>query len=231
VARQLDPATKTATEAENLNFAWIIRLDIQTDPVLAWTGFGDLTFAAGQTGDGALDGQTFQGITHLVAEIGAVGDGDSGSQALELRLPGVDLQDELLKQVVYDRRKWKFRQAWAWIALFDDAGNVIGKPIRVKTGRMDQMAVSESEDGEGLVICTIESQQAYASEALNTRWSEQTELDPNDNSQQYVWALANMTPALGQSNIIPGAGGYGGGGYGGDYGGGGRFINENVNLV
>jgi hypothetical protein len=183
-------------------------MDIQTDPIFAWTGFGDLTFTPGQTGDGALDGKTFEGITHLVAEIGAVGDGDTGSEALELRLPGVDLLDEAMKQVVYDRRKWKFRQAWVWLAFLDDAGNVIGKPVRVKTGRMDQMAVRESEDGEGMVVCSIESQQSYAAEALASRWSEQGDIDPADTSQQWVWSLANMTPALGQSNVIPGGNPY-----------------------
>ena len=231
MARTLDPATKTATEAENLNLAWIIRLDIETDPVFAWTGFGDLTFGAGATGDAALDTFTFEGITHLIGEIGAVTDGDSGSDALELRLPGVDLQDELMKQVVYDKRKWKFRPGRVWLALFNDAGNVIGKPIRVKTGHIDQMAVQESEDGDGVIVCTIESQQSYAAEALNSRWSEQTELDPNDNSQQYVYALANMTPALGQANVIPGAAGYGGGIYGDFSGGGSRNDYTNVNFV
>lgn len=228
--RPMATATKTATEAEVINFTWIVRLDIVGDPILAWTGFGDLAFTPGQTGDGALDGQTFLGVTHLVAEIGTVGDGDGGSDALQLKLPGVDLLDPALRQVVYDRRRWKFRQAWVWIALFDDDGVLIGRPVRVKTGRIDQMLVTETDEGEGVVTCTIESQQSYSGEPLNTRWSEQAELDPNDNSQQYVWALANMTPALGKVNSIPSGGGGGTWGGGGGGGGGDSWGDWNVNL-
>lgn len=219
-------AVGTALDSSAIELAYIIRLDIDSDPFLAWTGFGDLAFAPGQTGDAALDGQTFGGITHLVAEVGAVQDAQGGSGALEVVVPGVDLMDELMRQIIYDARKWQFRRAWVWLALFDNSGVLIGNPIRLRSGRMDQMPVSEGDDGTGTVKCVIESQQAYATGAIATRYSETKELDPTDNSQDWVWQLANMTPVTGQATVPSPPGGQGGG-----YGGGGGGRNSNVRLL
>lgn len=212
-----DGAVGAALDGSELNLVYIIRLDVVGDPLYAWTGYGDLTFAPGQTGDSALDGMTFQGITHLIAEVGAVQDARGGSGALEITLPGADLTDEALRQVVYDRRTWQFLPGRVWMAFLDENEQLIGKPIRLKSGRMDQMPVEEADGsagGEGTVKCVIEGQQAYASPALATRYAEQAELYPTDTSQKWVWQLANMTPALGQANLMagtrtPGMGGAG----------------------
>jgi hypothetical protein len=195
-------ALSTALDGQTLNMAYILRLDITTDPVFAWTGMGDLTFAAGATGDSALDGQTFQGITHLVADIGAVQDQQGGTNALEISLPGVDLTDEAMRQIVYDRRKWQFKPGRLWLVFLDDAGAVIGKPVRLRSGKMDLMTVQENDDGTGIVKCIVESQQAYASEPLASRYSEQSNVDATDTSQKYVWQLANMTPTIGKNNML-----------------------------
>jgi hypothetical protein len=226
-------------EGEMIPLAFIIRLDIEGDPLFAWTGFGDLAFGAGETGDEALDGQTFEGITHLVAEIGVIQDSQGGSGALEISLPGVDLEEEAMRQVVYNQNAWQFKPAWVWLAVLDDNGSPIGTPIRLKSGRIDQMPVEETEDGQGSIRCIIESHQAYGSEALATRYSEQQEINPADTSQKWVWQLANMTPGLGQPHSMaggsgspssPGGGGGGGGSGSGSGGGGGGGGNRNVNL-
>lgn len=221
-------AVGTALDGSTLNLAYIIRLDVVDDPLYAWTGFGDLVFAPGATGDAALDGTTFGGITHLIAEVGAVSDAQGGSGALEIVMPGVDLQDELMKQIIYDERRWQFRTAKVWLALLDEDGNLIGNPIRLRSGRMDQMPVAEGDDGTGTIKCVIESQQAYATGPTASRYSEQKELDPADTSQDWVWQLANMTPILGQANVI-------GGGTtappAGTGGGGGRFERGNNRLL
>ncbi len=213
-------ALSAALDGPTLNMAYILRLDIETDPVFAWTGMGDLTFAPGATGDSALDGQTFAGITHLVADIGATQDQRGGTNGLEISLPGVDLTDEAMRQVVFDRRKWQFKPGWLWLVFLDDNGAVIGKPVRLRSGKMDMMVVSESDDGTGIIKCTVESQQAYASEPLASRYSEQANVDPADTSQKYVWQLANMSPIIGQNNMLPGGSIAGGGTASGSYGGG-----------
>jgi hypothetical protein len=208
VGRPIDPTTSPLLDGSSVGWAYFIRLDIEADPILAWTGFGTYTFSAGHA-DTALAGLTFEGITHLVGEVSPVTEGQGGSEALMLSLPGVNMTDEAMRQVVYDRRRWQFRQAWVWVALLDASGAIVGAPIRLKSGRMDLMTVIEEDDGSGTVQCQIESAQSYQSEAIATRYSEQKELDATDTSQDYVWALANMTPTLGEATNLP-LGGYAG---------------------
>ena len=42
--------------------------------------------------------------------------------------------------------------------------------------------------------------QSYVSQALNTRYSQQNELDATDTSQDYVHDLANRQPGIGINN-------------------------------
>lgn len=216
MTRVLDPATKAAAQAPTLWPAWVIRLDIKDDPVLVWTGLG-LYMPTG-TGDNALDGLTFEGIAN-VGDIGAIVEAREGSQALTLSLAGVDLMDDALRQVIFDQRTWQFRAAWLWVVLCDEDGDPIGKPVRVKRGRMDQMN-HEENDGEGKVSVEIEGHQAYVASILNTRYSEQPEVDPTDTSQAYVHDLANKVAGIGdKANATSGSSG-GGGSNGGSLGGG-----------
>jgi hypothetical protein len=198
MARDMPVATQEAAAAPSLYWAYFIRLDILGDPVLAWTGWGDYSFSG--TSDPALNGQTFKGITHLVGEVSAVTDGADGSQAVVLTLPGVNLEDEAMRQVVYNRATWQRRSSWVWLAFLDANGDVIGLPTRLKTGRMDLMTVEESEDGQtGTVKCQIEAAQTYAGESLDSRYIEQPDLDPTDGSQKFVAMLANASPVIGQA--------------------------------
>lgn len=213
MARDLHPATATAIQAKTIYPAWVVRLDIKDDPLQVWTGMVDY-FPSG-TGDSSLDGVAFEAVG-AIGQIGALVDSAEGSQTLALDLPGIDLQSDALKQFVWDARVWQFRSAWVWLALMNEAGQVQGRPIRFKTGRMDNIYVRSSE-GEGLLTCEIESHQAYAGEALTSRYSEQKEIDSTDTSQNYVHALANMQPNLG---VAPSYGYYGGSGGGGGVGGG-----------
>ncbi len=192
MTRTLDPATKAAAQAPTLWPAWVIRLDIKDDPVLVWTGIG--VYSPTGTGDEALDGLSFDGIAN-VGEIGAIVEAREGSQAVSLSLSGVDLEDPALRQVVFDERTWQFRSAWMWIVLCDEDGEPIGKPVRVKRGRIDQM--NHEDDEESIIRVEVESHQAYVASAISTRYSEQSEIDPTDVSQQHVHDLANKVAGIG----------------------------------
>lgn len=201
-ARPLDTATAAAFQQSDLPIAFIIYLDILSDPLLTWTGMGDLVFTAGQTGDALLDGQTFTGSGTLF-EIGASTDAIGGSDVMTLSLAGVDITMPLLRQLIYNRNRWQFRRATVWMMVLDPVTYAIaGKPFRVKTGRMDQMPYSESANG-GIVQCKIEGQQAYGKQPSMTRYSEQLDLDSGDISQNYIYSLANMTAALGTPSNSP----------------------------
>jgi hypothetical protein len=211
--RPLDPATALAFQKSDLPLAILFYLDILGDPTFAWTGLGDLVFTAGQTGDANLDGKTFSG-TGTAIEIGSFVDRVGGSDVLELSLPGVDLSMPELRQLIYNKNRWQFRRAVVWMMTLDPVTYaIVGKPFRVKTGRMDQMPYTEDSSG-GVVKCRIEGQQSYGQQPSLTRYTEQNDINPNDVSQNFVYSLANMTASIGVANTTPAAmsGGFGSGG-------------------
>lgn len=191
--RDLHPSTEAAVDASVVYPAWLFRLDIEGDPVIVWTGARDITF--GTMTDPVLSGLTFERVGNI-GDIGNIVDGRGGSQAMNLRLPGVDLDDGDLNDIVTDKSRWQFRQAWVWIATLDASYNIVGEPFRVKTGRMDRMNVGQGRKGSyiGLVI---ESHQAYASEVGNQKYSELKDFDPSDTSQNFVHDLANRVAIIG----------------------------------
>lgn len=196
MARDLTAGMITEVQESLIKPVWILRLDIDTDPLYAWTGRGD--FSPTGTGDSALDGNTFIGLGNI-GKIGDIEDTENGSNAVQLVLPGVDLNETALQEVVLNERLWQNRQGWIWFGLLDTTYNTIISPTRVKTGRMDQMTVSGS-GSTGTVTVALESHQSYVSQALNTRYSQQDELDGTDTSQDYVHDLANRQPGIGQSD-------------------------------
>lgn len=203
MTRPLDPATAAAFEQDVVSLAVIVYLDILDDPLLAWSGMGDLVFSAGQTGDSGLDGKTFKG-TGTIIQLSGISEGAGGSDAVEITMPGVDPLQPMMRQLITNRRRWQFRRAIIWgMALDPETLAIEGKPFRLKTGRMDAMPYSENKGGS--VKCKIEGQQAYANSALGTRYSEAVDINPKDVSQKYVHSLANMTASLGQASSPGGA--------------------------
>lgn len=196
MVRPLQTATKDALDRPVVPLAAIVYLDILGDPLFAWTGIGDLTFAAAETGDSGLDNKTFKGVGSVI-EVSGIEEGAGGSDSLEITFPGVDPDSQLMKQIIKDRRRWQFRRAIVWMLVLNpDTMAIEGKPFRIKTGRMDAMPYSESNDKAGFK-CVIEGQQSYGSEPLNTRYSEQIDIDSTDTSQKWVYALANMSAKIG----------------------------------
>lgn len=203
MTRPLDPATSTALDKPVLPLAVILSLDIVDDPLFAWSGIGDLVFGAAETGDPSLDGKTFLG-TGSIIEVSTVSEGVGGSDALDVSMPGVSLNEPLLRQLIRDRKRWQFRRAVAWgLVLHPVTGAIEGKPFRIKTGRMDRMPFVEN-DKQGIVKVKIEGQQAYGNTPLATRYNEAIDINPNDVSGKYVHSLANMTANLGQVSAAAG---------------------------
>lgn len=206
--RTIDTATAAALVAPTLYLVWLLRLDVQGDPVYIHTGFGSLYFGSGLGYDPALVGYTFLGAGN-VGSIEAVTDASDGSQSLNLVLPGVDITLDYLHQLVASGDKWQRYAAYIWIATMDATGALVGKPIRIKRGRMDQMLFTIDPNNQtGTLTVTIESQAAWSGEALNSRYSEQSQIDSTDTSQNFVADLANRTPEIGntKSNASGGTG-------------------------
>lgn len=217
--RDIAEPVAVAFGAPILNIAWIVRLDIQFDPVYAWTGLGPLVTGPVQFEDEKLNGLVFDGLANI-GEIGKIVDTMQGSQAVKLTLPGVRLDDEALQQVAFDQRKWQGRPGYLWVVPVGDNGTLVGEPVRAKTGRMDNLKVVRKQ-GEGIVQLDLEGFNAYSQRGLMTRYSEQKEIDPTDTSQDYVHTLANQTAGIGdKANATNGNQYGGGGGAGGSFNGG-----------
>jgi hypothetical protein len=199
MSRSLDSSTKTALTQPTLYLVWILRLDIATDPLYVHTGLGNLYFASGSGYDPPIVGYTFLGIGNI-GSIDPITDDVNGSQSLTLNLPGVNLSSDYLHQLVSSGDLWQRRQGWLWCATFDATGALVGKPFRVKTARMDQMPITiDPDNSTGTITVTLESQQAYAGEALFSRYSEQSQVDPTDMSQVYIPDLFNKIPKIGDT--------------------------------
>lgn len=218
--RTLDSSTKTALLADPTYLIFILRLDIANDPVYIHTGLGpSLTFGAGY--DIPLQGFTFLGLG-VIGSIDAVNDSTNGSQSLNLVLPGIDTSVDYLHQLINNGDLWQRKLAYLWMATVDSTCALIGKPVRLKSGRIDQLTmVIDPTNAKGELTVSLESQQAYSGDALFSRYAEQKDLvDSTDISQDFAAASANAIPGIGQPNTNPFGGGNGSsvggrGGYGG----------------
>lgn len=193
MSRDLHALTESALLGATLFPALLLRLDIKDDPIYVWTGPYD--YSPSGTGDASLDGLTFLLGGH-VAEFSSITDSADGSQPVSITLPGIDPDSSALKEIIWDSRLWQFRPAFIWLALLDEDSQIIGKPIRIKTGRIDNIEYQGLET-EARLICTIEGFNAWASEPLNSKWSHQKQFDATDISNDFTATLANTQPTLG----------------------------------
>lgn len=197
MARTLDTSTAAALITSPLYEVWFVRLDVVGDPVYINTSLHNITFPGGSGYDPAIVGFLFTGIANL-GSIDAVTDSVDGSQTVTLTLPGVQLANDYLHQIINNADLWQRRNAYIWMATFDNTGALVGKPFRVKTGRMDKMPITiDPDSGTGTIQLQIESQASYSGEALNTRYVDQPIIDSSDTSQRFVSDLANKVPAIG----------------------------------
>lgn len=200
MARNLDAATQAALIAAQIYPVWFVRLDIQADPVYVSSAYGSYTFAGGMGYDAAIVGYTFLGLGNI-GQIDPITDDISGSQTLNLTLPGVDITKDYLHQLVNNADLWQKYPAYIWLCTFDSNNNLLGKPVRVKKARMDKLTITiDPDNGTGTIVVSLESQSNYNNEALFSRYSDQQQIDPTDISQIYVADLANKVPQIGKAD-------------------------------
>lgn len=189
MTRGMTTAMETQAQADWNQPVWFVRLDIATDPLIAWTGYGSHTPSG--TGDTAFDGFVFEGMGNI-ANIGAIRDTDSGSAAMNIELPGVDINDTALKEIIQDARLWQWRRAWVWAGYLDTNLAVVADPTRVKTGRLDTLKIVRKK-GVGSLIATIESHQANISQSQANRLTDQGDIDATDTGMDFLFDLVNKT--------------------------------------
>lgn len=157
--RDLTSAMTTGLTDRVIRPVLIGRLDIQTDPVAAWTGPG--IFAPSGTGDTELDGYTFDGIEGFI-DISNIKEDQGIGGPVTLTATAHDLDDNLLRQLVRDKRTWRGQNAFLWLGLLDETANVISNPTRIKTGVMTSMEIQRRPDDSSVVV-TIDQDLGNAS--------------------------------------------------------------------
>lgn len=195
--RDLTTAMSTGLQARVVRPVLIGRLDIASDPVTAWLGPG--IFAPTGTGDTALDGQTFDPLGPFVGMDDIKEDQGIGGP-VSLVLTGEDLDMDLLRQVVRDKREWRGRKAWLWLGLLDeDQHSVIADPVRIKTGVMTKMEVQRNKNAATVTV-TIDEDLGNARSAP-FRWVDLPRLHSSDDFSAFVTTLSNKQRPLTSTDV------------------------------
>jgi len=211
MSRDLTAGMKTALEAGVVRPCLCGRLDIATDPVVAWTGPG--TFAPSGTADAALNGQSFSPIEPFI-DLSAIKEDQGIGGPVIITLSGHDLDETLLQQVVKDKRLWRGKDAWLWLALLDSTeAAVIDDPVRIKTGVIVGMSIHRTKDSSTVRV-TIDEDLGNA-KASPFRWLDHPRLFSSDTFGTWVTKLANKPRGFEKTDIGTSFVGSVGGGFGG----------------
>lgn len=205
--RDLTSGMVTGLEAGTVRPVLLGRFDILTDPLVAWTGYGP--FAPTGTGDSALDGQTFFAMAPFM-ELSAIKEDQGIGGPTTITISGHDLDEELLRQIIRDKRQWRGRKAWLWLGLLNaDEATVIASPARIKTGVMTQMVTSR--DGEEASVTVTIDQDLGRAQGSFFRWLDHTRIFPTDTWSTFIVQLANQPGGFADSEVYDRPGEPGGG--------------------
>ncbi|WP_339862372.1 hypothetical protein [Paremcibacter congregatus] len=196
---------QTGLEARVVRPVLIARLDIAGDPVLGWTGPG--LFAPSGTGDAALDGQIFD-PTEAPVDMSDVVDNQGVGEPVTITMAANDLDQDVLRQLVRDRRVYIGRKAWLWFALLDDTeAAVLPNPERLKTGVIVSMSYTRSPEEEIVEVVIDEDLGGTRSNEL--RIIDHTRFWPTDTFSSFVHKLVNRPRGI-RGAVSTGGGGGGG---------------------
>ncbi len=123
-----------------------------------------------------------------------VEDLDTGGP-VTLSLTGHDIDEDLLRQIVRDKRQWRGQRANLWLGLLDtDEFSVIQNPVRIKSGIMTEIVVTRGTDN-AIVSVTIDADLGKARSAPY-RWLDHSRIYPTDDWSNYIIKLANKSGGL-----------------------------------
>lgn len=200
--RDLTTGMSTALQAQTVRPVLIGRLDIVTDPVRAWTGPG--LFLPNATGDTAMDGLTFEPLAPFI-DLSPIQEDSGIGGPITITLTGHDLDAELLRQLVRDKRAWRLKKAWLWLGLLNDnQATVIPNPVRIKAGVITNMDVTRGPDS-AVVRVTIDTDLGKAS-GIRTRTISHPVFFPLDTFSAFIVKLSNKPAGLTATDINPSGG-------------------------
>jgi len=181
--RDLHPDFATACAAAEVRPALLAFLDIEGEPVRAWTGVGQLFYA----------GEEWQGV-------GAFGQVDAVEEYSEIRAGSVNLTlnevpNHALSSV--STLNFKGRRAELSLAIFaGDGGELIGVETLMR-GSMDVLKVSRKAKGTTIQI-TLTNELAKLRESWGQIYTDahQQALHPGDTGLRFVQSIQDVTIRL-----------------------------------
>jgi len=196
VPRDVVEATEDAMRERVIRPVVLAYLDIRSDPIAMWTGPGLLSTSG--YNDPALNGRIFDPDKAFM-EVGDISEDQGIGGPLSIVAKGESLQTDALRQVIRDRREWRGRKAYIWFGLLDDEEKeLVGEPVRIKTGVMTEVNTSRGRD-YGVSI-TIDADLRNSASA-EWRWVDHPAAKPDDLLTAYVFALANKPQGLETGDI------------------------------
>lgn len=183
----IDPSTEAALQGDVVRPVFIGRFDILNDPLTAWTGHG--LYAPSSSGDSALDGYVFT-PTDAPVEISDIDQSSSIASPMSLLFPAHKLEEDVLRQVVRDKRQWLGRKAWIWMGFMNAEQNaLVGHPLRIYSGYMTNMKIDVSLT-QSVARLTID-QDLARSRGGRFRWVDHARIRPGDTASTFVQKLFN----------------------------------------
>lgn len=185
--RDLHANMAAGVQQSRIQMVLMGRFAVVSDPLVAWTGPG--TFAPTTTGDNAMDGQTFAPFAPFLSMTDIKEDMGTGGP-VTFTVTGHDVDEDLLRQVVRDKRRWLGKKAYLWVGLLDtDEHTVIQNPARIKTGVMTKMTTNRGKDN-ATVSVEIDVDLGKARGAP-FRWVDHARIWPSDTFSSFIVLLAN----------------------------------------
>lgn len=140
--RDLTATVETESESGNYSPVFFCHLDVDGDPLWAWTGQGTKTVTVAS--DPLLSaGQAFIG-TGAVGQVSDIVQAADGSVAeVTLTLLYVDFTDEAASDLVNAPSQWSMRAGVLWLGFIDSSGAVLADPVRLLTGRIVHVAARD----------------------------------------------------------------------------------------
>ena len=178
--------------------AFAVRLDIDNDPIRVWTGPG--VFAPTDTGDLALDGQTFESVGGApIIQVSPVTDGPDGVSQLSLSLGGADLNKDAAIQFLRDRRSYQGKRAYVWECLLDE-NYTDAFARRFYTGIISHFSFQDGDDA--VITCTLDRDIRLLRNPPR-KMTRQREIWPGDTFADYAVDAANKPYGPGKETPPP----------------------------
>lgn len=164
MARDIDPATLAAAQAEVVRIAWLLRLEYASQT--SYVSSTDFTIAWGPDGGAAQD---FLGVGSFLAIQGIDESAEQSSRNTVLQLSAVPVS--AVSQAL-DPPDYVGRRVTIWLALLDASHRIIGQPVRELIGLIDAQDIEIDGDPPTATLqVTLTDRRSRWSKPSNRRYS------------------------------------------------------------